>query len=170
MNCHNIGVLWGPYIPLTAPKIIFACLEGCRLSIRHAGAECKASFGAQGGHFCWRRSWLAMVVLVDVGSWRLTSDRPTVGVVKIVYGSIYYSYVYPIQSWHLTRQLNKEEFDPCTCNISWLLCPNFYGITIFIFFFGKMVRHLGFSLRFRRWHWLLKMDKGFAIWHGNGFV
>jgi hypothetical protein len=30
-----------------------------------------------------------MVVLVDVGCWRLTSDLPTVGIVKIVYGSIF---------------------------------------------------------------------------------
>jgi hypothetical protein len=28
-----------------------------------------------------------MVVLVNVGRWRLTSDRSTVGLVKIVYGS-----------------------------------------------------------------------------------
>jgi hypothetical protein len=33
--------------------------------------------------------WSAMVVLVDVGSWRLISDQPTVGIVKIVYGSIF---------------------------------------------------------------------------------
>ncbi len=32
---------------------------------------------------------MAMVVLVDVGRWRLTSDQPTVGIVKIVYGSIF---------------------------------------------------------------------------------
>ncbi len=36
---------------------------------------------------------------VDVGRWRRTSDRPTVGIVKIVYGSIiFYSYLHPIQS------------------------------------------------------------------------
>ena len=29
-----------------------------------------------------------MVVLVDVGHWRRTSDQPTVGLVEIVYGSI----------------------------------------------------------------------------------
>ena len=119
MNCHNIGVFWGPYKPLTAPKIISACLGGCCRSIRCAGAECKASFGALGGHFRRRRSWLAMVVLVDVGSWRLPSDRPTVGIVKIVYGSIFFhSCVDLIHSWNLTRQLNKEELDPRTCNIS----------------------------------------------------
>jgi hypothetical protein len=40
-----------------------------------------------------------MVVLVDDGSWRLTSDQPTVGIVKIVYGSnFFYSYVDPIYS------------------------------------------------------------------------
>jgi hypothetical protein len=40
-----------------------------------------------------------MVVLVNVGCWRLTSDLPTVGIVKIVYGSNYFnSYVDPIRS------------------------------------------------------------------------
>jgi hypothetical protein len=40
-----------------------------------------------------------MVVLVNDGSWRLTSDQPTVGIVKNVYGSIiFYSYVDPIYS------------------------------------------------------------------------
>jgi hypothetical protein len=43
--------------------------------------------------------WPAMVVLVDVGRWRLTSDQPTVGIVTIVHGSIFfYSYVDPIHS------------------------------------------------------------------------
>jgi hypothetical protein len=52
-----------------------------------------------GGHFCRQQPWSAMVVLVDVGHWRLTSDQPTVEMVKIVYGSIFfYSYVYPIHS------------------------------------------------------------------------
>jgi hypothetical protein len=47
-----------------------------------------------GGHFRWRRPWSAMDVLVNVGRWRLTSDRPTVGIVTIVYGSnFFYSYV-----------------------------------------------------------------------------
>jgi hypothetical protein len=69
-----------------------------------------------------------MVVLVDVGRWRLTSDQSTVGIVKIVYGSIFlYSYIDPINSSHLSCQLNKEEFDLCTCNISWFLCPVFYS-------------------------------------------
>jgi hypothetical protein len=30
-----------------------------------------------------------MVVMVDVGRWRRTSDQPTVGIVKIVYGSFF---------------------------------------------------------------------------------
>ncbi len=78
-----------------------------RLSIQRAGAERKASCGALGGHFRWRRSWLAMVVRVDVGRWRLTSDRPTVGIVKIVYRTFFNSYLCPIHSLHLTKQLNK---------------------------------------------------------------
>jgi hypothetical protein len=87
MNCHNIAVFWGPYTPLTAPKITSACSGGCCLSIHCTGAERKASCGALGHHFCWWRSWLAMVVLVDVGCWRLMSDQSTVGIVKFVCGS-----------------------------------------------------------------------------------
>ncbi len=37
------------------------------------------------------------------------------------------SYICPIHSWHLTRQLNKEELDLCTLVFSWFLCPIFYG-------------------------------------------
>ncbi len=91
MNRHNIGVFWEPYKPLTAPKIISACSGGCCLSIRHANAERKASCGALGGHSRRQQSWSAMVVLVDVGHWRLTSDWSTVGIVKIVYGSFFNS-------------------------------------------------------------------------------
>ncbi len=127
MNCHNIGVFLGPYTPLTAPKIISACLRNCCLSICYASVERKASCGALGGHFCWQRSWSAMVVLVNVGRWRLMSDQPTVGIVKIVYGSIFNSYAYPIHSWHLTRQLNKEHLDLCPLLFSWFLCPIYYG-------------------------------------------
>ncbi len=128
INCHNIGVFWGPYTPSTAPKIIPACLGGCRPSIWHVSMEHKASCGVLGVHFRWRRPWLAMVVLVNVGRWRLTSDRPTVGIVKIVYGSIFfYSYADPIHSWHLTRQLNTEDLDLRTFAFSWFLCPVFNG-------------------------------------------
>ncbi len=89
MNCHNIGVFWGPYTPSTAPKIIPACSAACRPSIRHVGMERKASCGALGGHFRQWWPWSAMVVLVDVGHWRLTSGQPTVGIVWIVYRSIF---------------------------------------------------------------------------------
>ncbi len=128
MHRHNIGVFWGPYTPSTAAKITSACLGGYRPSIRHVCAQRKASCGALGGHYCRQRQWLAMVVSVDVGSWRLTSDRPTVGIVKTVYISIFFhSYVDPIYSWHLTRQLNKEDLHLCTFAFSWFLCPVFYG-------------------------------------------
>jgi hypothetical protein len=41
----------------------------------------------------------AMVGYGGDGCWRRTSDRPTVGIVDIVYGSIFfYSYVVPIHS------------------------------------------------------------------------
>jgi hypothetical protein len=74
----------------TAPKIISACSGGYCPSIRRVGVERKASCGALGGRFRRRRLWSAMVVLVDVGCWRCTSDRPTVGIVEIVYGSIFF--------------------------------------------------------------------------------
>ncbi len=129
MHCHNIGVFWGPCSPSTAPKIISTCLESCQPSIQCIGLERKASCGALGGHFCRRWKWSAMVVLVMVGRWRLTSVLPTVGIVKIVYGRIFFhSYLDPIHSWHLTRWLNKENLDLPTFHISWFICPIFYVI------------------------------------------
>jgi hypothetical protein len=44
------------------------------------------------------------------------------------------SYVHPIQSWHLTRQLNKEELDLRTLLFSWFLCPVLYGVIIQIWY------------------------------------
>ncbi len=114
MHRHNIGVFWGSYTPSTASKIIVACSGGCHPSIQPVSMEQKASCGALRDHIHRRQPWLAMVVLVDVGRRRLTSDWSTVGIVKIVYGRIFYSYVDPIYSWHLTRQLNKEDEDLCT--------------------------------------------------------
>ncbi len=37
------------------------------------------------------------------------------------------SYADPIYSWHLTRQLNKEDLDLLAFAFSWFLCPMFYG-------------------------------------------
>ncbi len=84
------GVFWEPYTPPTAARITSACLGGCFQSIRRGCAERKASCGALGGHFRRRRPWLAMVVLVNVGHWRLTSVWSTVGIVEIVYRSIFF--------------------------------------------------------------------------------
>jgi hypothetical protein len=84
---------------LSSPKVLSACLGGCRPSIQRVGVEHKVSRGALESHFHQRQPWLAMIVLVDVGCWRLTSDQPTVGIVKIVYGSNFFnSYVDPIHS------------------------------------------------------------------------
>jgi hypothetical protein len=85
---QNWSVLRAMHTP-TAPISISACLGGYRPSIQCVGAEGKVSCGALGGHFHRRRLWSAMVVMVDVGHWRLTSDRSTVGIVEIVYGSIF---------------------------------------------------------------------------------
>jgi hypothetical protein len=64
-------------------------LGGCCPSIQPVGAEQKASCGALGSHIRRRWPWLATVVLADVGSWRLMSGFPTIGIVAIVYGSIF---------------------------------------------------------------------------------
>ncbi len=39
----------------------------------------------------------------------------------------FYSYVVPIHSWHLTRQLTKEDLDLHTLAFRCILCPVFYG-------------------------------------------
>jgi hypothetical protein len=44
----------------------------------------------------------------------------------------FYSYVYLIHSWHLSRQLNKEDLDLCTFVFSWFLCPVFYSNFMFM--------------------------------------
>ncbi len=72
--------------PQQPPKL-YPCSGGCQLSIWRIGLERKASCGTLGGHFRRRRPWSAMVVLINVGRWRLTSDQPTGGIVTIVYGS-----------------------------------------------------------------------------------
>jgi hypothetical protein len=55
----------------------------------------------------------------DVGHWKLTSDQPNVGIVEIVYGSIF-SFLRRSIHTFLTADpaLNKEELDLRTCNIS----------------------------------------------------
>ncbi len=41
----------------------------------------------------------------------------------------YFFIVDPIHSWHLTRQLNKEDLDLCTWAFRCFLCPFFYSST-----------------------------------------
>ncbi len=86
---QNWSVLRAMHTP-TAPKIISACSGGYRPSIRCVGMEQKVSCGALGGRFHRKRLWSAMVVMIDVGRWGRTSDRSTVGIVEIVYGSIFF--------------------------------------------------------------------------------
>ncbi len=88
----TLELFWGPCTPSTPPKIIFICSGGCWPSIQCGGVERKASCGALGGHFCWQWPWLVMIVLVVVGRWRLTSDWPTVEIVKIVYRSNFFKF------------------------------------------------------------------------------
>jgi hypothetical protein len=60
--------------------------------------------GAQGLMWGTRGPFLPAAVIVgygwvgDVGRWKLMSDRPNVGIVKIVYGFFFHSYVDPIHS------------------------------------------------------------------------
>ncbi len=110
---------------LKGPNNYMSLLE--KLWIIHFMHWIRAQGIIWGGHFHWRRPWSAMVVLVKVGHCRLTSDWPTVGIITIVYGSNFYSYIDPIHSWHLTWQLKKEDLDLCTLVFSWFLCPDFYG-------------------------------------------
>ncbi len=54
-----------------------------------------------------------MVLMVDVGRWRRTSDRPTVGIGEIVYRSIFfYSYVDPIHFLTSDPAAKKERLRP----------------------------------------------------------
>jgi hypothetical protein len=109
---QNRSVLRAMHTP-TAPKSISACLGGYRPSIQSVGAEQKVLSGALGGYFRRRQLWLAMVVMVDVGCWRHTSDRSTVGIVEIVYGSIFFSsYVDPIHFLTSDPAAKKERFRP----------------------------------------------------------
>ncbi len=66
------------------------------------------------------------------------------------------SYLYPIHSWHLTHQLNKEELDLCTCNISWFLCPIFYGIRICIHWFAYKKSVFLYDSRFFKYNRFIK--------------
>ncbi len=60
MHHHrNKGALWGQYTPSTPPKKITAASSGgYHPSIWSVGTKGKASCGALGGHFRWRRPWL----------------------------------------------------------------------------------------------------------------
>ncbi len=91
---QNRSVLRAMHTP-TAPKIIrlLGGLSPIHLT-RRRGAK-GLVWGARGPF----PPAAAMVGSGCEGSWRRTSDRPTVGIVTIVYGSIiFYSYVVPIHS------------------------------------------------------------------------
>ncbi len=76
---------------LNSPKNYIRLLRGLLpiRSTRQRGAK-GLVWGARGSFQPAAAIWSAMVVMVDVGRWRRTSDRPTVGIVKIVYGSIFF--------------------------------------------------------------------------------
>ena len=121
---QNRSVLRAMHTP-TAQKIMSACLGGYHPSIRRVSAEQKVSCGVLGGHFRQRRPWLAMVVMVHVGRWRCTSDRSTVGIVQIVYGSIFfYSYVDPIHFLTSDPAAKKERFRPSNFVVSGSYAPS----------------------------------------------
>jgi hypothetical protein len=89
---HKLPGHWGvlrAIHTLNTLKVISACLYGCGPYIQCVDAERKASCGVLEGHFCQQRPWLEMVVLVVVRHWKLTSDQSTVGIVKVVSGSIF---------------------------------------------------------------------------------
>ncbi len=68
-----------------------------------------------------------MVVLVDVGRWRHTSDQPTVGMVEIVYGNIFLFLRRSHTFLTFDPALNKEDLDLGTWAFSLCLCPIKYG-------------------------------------------
>jgi hypothetical protein len=108
---------------LNTPKN-YTCLisKSSLIKWKHQSRVQGLIWGAR-GPFLSAAAMVAMVVLVAVGRWRLMSDRPTVGMVKIVYGRIFNFYVDHIQSRLLIRQLKKEDLDLCTWFFRWFLCP-----------------------------------------------
>ncbi len=112
---------------LNSPQKYIRKLRG--LSPIHLTCRCRA----QGLMWGARGPFLSAVAMVSYGCvgwcWPLEAYvRSTyLGIVKIVYKSIFYSYVDPIHSWHLTRQLNKEDLDLHTLSFRWCLCPGKYG-------------------------------------------
>ncbi len=123
MHRHKIGVFWGPCKP-QQPQKLYLLARGLSPihSTRWRGAK-GLVWGSRGPF----PPAAAMVGYGCDGCWRHTSDRPTVGIVEIVYGSIFF--YSPIHSWHLTRQLNKKDLDLCTLFFRWFLCPVLYGST-----------------------------------------
>jgi hypothetical protein len=115
---------------LNSPKNYIRLLGGCCLSIHCAGAERKTSCGALGGT---RGPFPPVVVMVGYGCvgrcWLLEANVRSIYCrnSKICLRKFFNSYVYPIHSWHPTRQLNKEDLNLCTLLFSWFLCPVFYG-------------------------------------------
>ena len=75
MHFHKIGVFEGHTHHQQPPKLYPLPWEVVFHQFNAlARSASLASCGALGGHFCWQRPWLAMVVLVDVGHWRRTLD------------------------------------------------------------------------------------------------
>ncbi len=127
MNRHKIGVFWGPYTPLTAPKSISTLLGvvaypyltpawSARPHVGHLGA-----ISASGGHGWLWLCWWCWALEANVRSIKCRNSK------NCLQKYFFHSYVDPIHSWQLTHQLNKEELDLRTCNISWFLCPGFFG-------------------------------------------
>jgi hypothetical protein len=69
-HCNVLRAIHTRNSPINYP----ACWGNCPPSIQCFGTECKASCGVLGCHLRPWQPWLAMVVLVNVGRWRLTSD------------------------------------------------------------------------------------------------
>jgi hypothetical protein len=114
MNCHNIRVFWGPYTPLTAPKSILIA-QGV------VAYPYVAWRGAQGFMWGTRGPFLPAAVMVSygcvgyVGLWRLTSNWPNVGIVKIVYGSVYLEEPIRLPSPHRINFSVNPSVSPSIC-------------------------------------------------------
>jgi hypothetical protein len=120
--------VWGTINALNSPKSYIRLLGGLSPihSTRWRGAK-GLVWGARGPF-----PPAAAMVGYDCDGWcwpleayiRSTNCRNSK---KFLLKYFFYSYVNPIQSWHLTRQLNKEESDLRTLLFSWFLCPVLYG-------------------------------------------
>ncbi len=90
--------------------------------------------GAQGIMWGTRGPFMSAAAMVCYGCvghcWPLKADISSTNCrnsKNCLWKYFFHSYVDPIHFWYLTHRLNKEDLYLHTFDISWLLCPVFYG-------------------------------------------